>query len=333
MKYILTVGEMLVDVIPTAAVQLGQACYAPYPGGAVANVAVAIARLGGSARFIGGIAEDVFGRLLRQTLTDNGVDAQYVQINKDASTAIALVTLQASGERSFTFFRQGTADMRLEAGHLNREAWNEVAICHVGGVLLASEPARSATFAAMEYTRLAGSLVSLDINVRPALWASSAVIRDVLAQGVEGSDILKLSVEEAEFLVEAPVAAEGILQSNDELSALGNILLQRGPRLIIFTLGAQGALLVTSRYRVRIPASGIQAVDTTGAGDAFMGAVLYRLVQHGCHVPAELDTLEEEDLRALGTFANTVAGLSVTRYGGISSFPFMDEVTAFQQGT
>lgn len=327
MKHIINLGEILIDVIPTAQVRLGESCYTPYPGGAIANVAVAIARLGGSSRFIGGVSEDEFGSLLLQVLADNHVDAQFAQAVKGAPTAIAFVTLQAHGERSFTFFRQDTADSQLQTERLDWSAWHDAAICHVGGVLLSTEPARSATFAAMEYTRQAGSIVSFDVNVRPSLWTSLAEVREMLAKGVDSTDILKLSVEEGEFLAEQNSSLHESLDVN-RLNILGDALLEKGPRLVIITLGAQGVFLLTAQHRVRILSAQVHAVDTTGAGDAFMGAVLYSLVQQGCHVPADLEAMTERDLSKLGSFANVVAGMSVTRYGGITSFPFMHEVIA-----
>jgi fructokinase len=123
----------------------------------------------GSARFLGAVSEDVFGQLLLQVLTDNHVDTQYVPVVKGAATAIALVTLHALGQRQFTFFRQGSADSQLQAEHLNWDAWHDVAIYHVGGVLLSTEPARSATLVAMDHTRRVGSIVSFDVNIRPVL--------------------------------------------------------------------------------------------------------------------------------------------------------------------
>jgi fructokinase len=330
MKHIINLGEILIDVIPTAQVRLGETCYTPYPGGAIANVAVAIARLGGSSHFIGGVSEDEFGRLLMQVLADNHVNAQFVQVIKDVPTALTLVTLQAAGQRRFTFFRQGTADSQLQAENLNWDAWHEAAICHVGGVLLSTEPARSATFAAMEHTRQVGSIVSFDVNVRPTLWASPAEIRDTLALGIKRTDILKLSVEEDEFVSEQRSSLHEPLLEGDRLYRLGDTLLEQGPHLVIITLGAHGALLLTARHRIKIPPLQVRSVDTTGAGDAFMGAVLHSLVQQGCYVPADLEAMSEHDLSNLGSFANTVAGLSVTRYGGISSFPFMHEVMAFR---
>jgi fructokinase len=328
LKYIINLGEILIDVIPTTQIRLGEACYSPYPGGAIANVAAAIARLGGLSRFIGGVAEDEFGRLLVQVLADNHVDTRYICVIKEAPTAVALVTLHAGGQRHFTFFRQGTADSQLQAKDLNWSAWHDAAACHVGGVLLSTEPARSATLAAMDHTRQVGSIVSFDVNIRPTLWTSPAAIQETIVKAVERADILKLSVEEAEYTgVQGYASSEPLERS--KLYALGEALLQRGPRLVIITLGANGALLLTAKHRVEIPSLPVRPVDTTGAGDAFIGAVLYTLVQQGCHTPSDLQALSEHDLNNLGSFANQVAGLSTTRYGGISSFPYLHEISGF----
>jgi fructokinase len=328
MKHIISLGEVLIDLIPSTQVHLGETCYTPHPGGAIANVSVAIARLGGSSRFIGGVSDDKFGQLLVQVLADNHVDTQFIRVMKKAPTAIALVTLHAEGQRSFTFFRQETADSQLQIEDINWNAWHDAAVCHVGGVLLSTEPARSATLAAMDYTRREGSIVSLDVNVRPALWTSQADIRDTLAKAVERTDILKLSAEEAAFVSEQ----SGLPKDPHErswLNMLGEALLEKGPRLVIITSGAHGALLLTANHRVEVPAWPVRPIDTTGAGDAFMGAVLFKLVVQGYTTPSDLSSLSEPDLSDLGSFASLVAGLSVTRYGGITSFPFIHEVNDF----
>ncbi len=330
MKYIINMGEILIDVIPTTQVRLGEACYTPHPGGAIANVAVAIARLGGASRFIGGVSEDEFGSLLVQVLIDNHVDTQFAHVVKGAPTAIALVTLQTAGQRRFTFFREGTADSQLRAEDLNWNAWNDAAICHVGGVLLSVEPARSATFAAMDHTRQAGAIVSFDVNVRPSLWASPNEIHSTIAQAITLADIVKLSADEVEFIREpSNIPTEPLLEV-DRLKKVGEALLAKGPRLVIITLGAHGALLMTATHLAEIPPLPVRSVDTTGAGDAFMGAVLYKLAQQECYTHAAIEALTEHDLSNLGGFANVVAGLSVTRYGGISSFPFLPEVSSFR---
>ena len=328
MKHIVNLGEALIDIIPSSQIRLGEACYTPHAGGAIANVAVAIARLGGSSRFIGGVSEDRFGRLLVQSLVENSVDIRYVHFIKEAPTAVALVTLLDDGQRTFTFFRQGSADSQLQAEDLNWSAWQDAAICHTGGVLLSTEPARSATFAAMDHTRRVGSIVSFDVNIRSSLWDSQPVIRDTIAKGVELADILKLSVDEVEF-VDDQISAPSNPPESGWLITLGETLLEKGPRLVIITSGANGALLMTASQRVEIRPLPVRPVDTTGAGDAFIGAVLFTLVQQGCSTPSDLQSLTERDLSTVGNFANSVASLSVTRYGGISSFPFMHEVNGF----
>jgi len=328
MKHIICLGEVLIDLIPSTQVHLGETCYTPFPGGAIANVSVAIARLGGSSKFIGGVSDDEFGRLLAQVLTDNNVDTQYSRVMKNVPTAIALVTLHAEGQRRFTFFRQETADSQLRAEDLDWNAWQDAAVCHVGGVLLSTEPARTTTLAAMDYTRQVGSLVSLDVNVRPALWTSHADIRDTLAKAVERTDILKLSAEEAAFVSEQSSLPKDP-HDRSWLNTLGEALLEKGPRVVIITLGAEGALLLTARHRVEVPAWPVRPIDTTGAGDEFIGAALYKLVQQGCTTPADLLSLSKPDLSNLGNFAAFVAGLSVTSHGGISSFPFIYDVNDF----
>ncbi len=328
MKHIISLGEVLIDLIPSTRVHLAETCYTPYPGGASANVSVAIARLGGSSKFIGGVSDDEFGELLVRVLVDNHVDTHYLRVIKQAPTAIALITLHDQGQRRFTFFRQDTADSQLQAGDVDWSAWQDAAICHVGGVLLSTEPARTATFAAMDYTRNAGSIVSLDVNVRPALWSSHSDIHNTLAQAIERTDILKLSAEEAVFMSEQSNLPKNPHEKN-WLKSLGEALLERGPRLVMITLGAEGALLLTARHQVEVLAWPVRPLDTTGAGDAFMGAALFKLVQEGYVTPADLVSLSADNLNNLGNFATFVAGLSVTSYGGISSFPFIYEVNDF----
>lgn len=327
-KYILSIGEMLIDFIPDMPTSVGVGgtpCYHPHPGGAPANVAVAIARLGGAARFIGKLSEDGFGQLLAQVLVDNHVDTLYIQTTRQAPTSLALVTLSVNGQRQFTFYRQGTADTRLEVGNLDWNAWQDAAICHAGSVSLSVEPSRSATLAAMDYTRQAGSIVSFDANIRPALWASDTEIREAIREAIGRSDVLKFSAEEAGFMDEQGDLLEERLDMN-QLRTLGAALLAQGPSLVIITLDAQGAFLMTANAQVEVSAVPVKAVDTTGAGDAFMGAILHGLVEQGCSTPSDLRQLSGDELRNLGSFANRVAGLSCTRYGGISSLPFINEV-------
>ena len=329
MKYVLCVGEMLIDFIPTAPIHSlegGESCYRPHPGGAPANVSVAVARLGGAARFLGKFSQDAFGQLLIQVLQNNTVDTQYVQSTNDGATALALVALQDNGQRQFSFYRHRTADTLLDLSDLNENAWRDVAFCHACSITLSTEPSRTATLAAMDHTRQVGAIVSFDVNIRPAFWSSEQDMRSAMTEIVTRTDILKLSVEES-YLFDATLQFATPEQANvSQLYELGERLLQKGPHVVIITLGSKGALLMTQTSRTEVPTVPVRAIDTTGAGDAFMGAILYSLAKQEYAVPADLARLTQDDLHQMGAFANKVAAISCTRYGGIESLPFMSEV-------
>jgi fructokinase len=325
LKYILLIGEMLIDFIPNPAGPDGTRSYQPHPGGAVANVAVALARLGSSARFIGKLSEDSFGRLLLRVLQEDGVDTRFVPKTDQDNTTLALVTLQEDGQRAFTFYRQHTADTLLEVSDLNELAWQDVVLCHTGSVLLATETARSAMLAAMEQARQRGLPVSFDVNARPALWTSEAELREVLAQVIPGVDLLKFSAEEAHYL-DSTLTVPPDPTDEPLLQMLAHKLLTQGPSLIIITRGPLGALLITRQHSIEVAASTRQAIDTTGAGDAFMGAILHWLMERDWTTTARLAALSAQDLQELGAFANRAAGISCTRYGGIASLPYLREI-------
>lgn len=324
MQYITSVGEILIDFIPTRPLELGEACYTPFPGGAPANVAVAVARLGGPARFIGKLSTDTFGELLSQTLQTEGVDTRFL-LTTSAPTALTIVSLKEDGQRSFTFFRTGTADMLLNPAEITSVDWSETAICHVGSVLLSADPSRAATIEAIEQAHTQGAVISFDINFRPSLWSSVEEFRSLLTGIIPSIDVLKLSSEEAGFVDNQAQLSDERLDV-ESLRKLGVRLLEQGPKLVVITLDAGGALLLTGGQQIHVPAESIKPIDTTGAGDAFMGALLTGLLQLGYTEPGKLSQVAEGELRRLGGFANRVAGLSCTRPGGIASLPFAHEI-------
>ncbi|MGH2509431.1 MAG: PfkB family carbohydrate kinase, partial [Ktedonobacteraceae bacterium] len=227
MQYALCVGEMLIDFIPTATDLHGSRCYQPHPGGAVANAAVALARLGGAARFVGKLGEDSFGRLLLNVLTENQVDTRFVPTTSQGNTALALVTLQTDGQREFHFYRQQTADTLLEERDLPAQAWADVAILHAGSVLLAVNPARTAMLAALEQAHARGVPVSFDVNARVALWHSEAELRETLGRIIARVDLLKCSAEEAHYLDPSRSTPLNPTET-PSLAALGQQLLTQG---------------------------------------------------------------------------------------------------------
>lgn len=322
----LFLGEALIDFIPDTDRPGDPLYYRPHPGGAVANAAVALARLGGPARFVGKLARDSFGRMLLQVLQAYAVDTRFVLTTSQGNTALALITLQEDGQREFTFYRQQTADTLLEPAELDGQAWEGVMLCHAGSVLLAQEPARAATLAVLQQARQRNLTVSFDVNARPTLWTSEAELRASLQRAIADVGLLKFSDEEAHFLdpaLQRPLAP----RDTRRLQELAYAFLARGPAaLVIITRGPLGALLCTTRQTISVPAAQVQALDTTGAGDAFMGAVLYWLSVRGYTDLSHLSALTDDDLQTLGTFANAAAGISCTRPGGMTSLPSLEEV-------
>ncbi|HET8846730.1 MAG TPA: carbohydrate kinase [Ktedonobacteraceae bacterium] len=327
MSYALFVGEMLIDFIPLANGQEGVPSYQPHPGGAVANAAVALARLGGSARFVGKLGEDSFGQLLLHTLQKNKVDTRFTPLTRLGPTTMVLVTLQENGLREFTFYRQGTSDTLLEIDDLIPQAWEDVVLLHAGSVLLSTEPSRKATLHALEYAHRQAIPVSFDVNVRTTLWPLEATLRETLAGVIPRVNLLKFSSDEAHYLDptrSTPFDAE----DSSGLQALGQKLLAQGPTLVVLTRGPLGALLMTPQQSIEVPATTLAAIDTTGAGDAFMGALLHQLIDSQQVSTNQLAHLSAEELQRLGQYANRAAGLSCTRYGGIASLPFPEEMQA-----
>jgi fructokinase len=322
----LLLGEALIDFLPDVDRSGAPHCYRPHPGGAVANAAVALARLGGTARFVGKLARDSFGHMLLQVLQAYTVDTRFVLTTSQGNTALALVALQADGQREFTFYRQQTADTLLAPDELDMQVWEGVTHCHAGSVLLAQEPARAATLAVLQQARQRNLIVSFDVNARPALWISEAELRTLLDRAIADVDLLKFSAEEAHFL--DPTLHRALApRESEHLQELARTLLARGPAtLVIITRGPLGALLCTARHTISVPAPHLQAIDTTGAGDAFMGAILYWLSARGCTDVSHLSALTGDDLQMLGTFANTAAGISCTRFGAMASLPSLQEV-------
>ncbi len=323
--YVLFVGEMLIDLVPEPSGLNDIRGYLAHPGGSVANVAVALARLGGASRFVGKLSADDFGQMLLNVLGENEVDIRYVSTTAQANTTLVLLTSAIDGQRTFTFYRHRTADTLLEITDLSPQIWEKVAIIHTSSLLLASEPARSAMWAALDQAYLRGLLVSFDLNVRPAAWQTEAEVRETMSQVLARVDLLKCSAEEIHYL---HPSWHTPLSSTDlpRLRECGYKLLEQRPSLVIITLGERGALLMTSQHTTEVPTRACETLDTRGAADAFMAALLRQLLEYQWITGTQLAALSKEQLQELGAFANKVAAISCTRYGGIQSFPYLEEV-------
>ncbi|MEI7025621.1 PfkB family carbohydrate kinase [Paenibacillus sp. y28] len=315
---VVCIGELLIDFVPEEnGLPLAEVpLFRKAAGGAPANVAAAVAKLGGASRFIGKIGADPFGQFLRETLVSAKVDPALVETG-EARTGLAFVSLRADGERDFLFYRQPAADMLLHSSELQDAWFADAAILHFGGVSLIHEPCRSATLAAAERARRLGALVSYDPNVRMTLWGDDTErARCEMLAPMAHADVVKVSEEEIHFLT----GTEDLLQGAHQL-------LEQGPQVIVATLGAEGSRFITSLADIAVPAPRVNAIDTTGAGDGFVGGLLYQLTQWAI-APVQIGRAlaDEGFVREIGRFASAVGALTTTRRGAIPALPTREEV-------
>ncbi|KAK2965859.1 hypothetical protein RJ640_027146 [Escallonia rubra] len=307
-------GELLIDFVPTVTgVSLAEAPgFKKAPGGAPANVAVGIARLGGSAAFIGKVGEDEFGRMLADILKQNNVDNSGMRFDPNARTALAFVTLRADGEREFMFFRNPSADMLLQEAELDTNLIEKASIFHYGSISLIEEPCRSTHLAAMEIAKKAGCILSYDPNLRLALWPSEEAAQKGIMSIWNQADVIKISEEEITFLT----GGDDPYDDNVVLKKLYHPKL----KLLIVTEGPEGCRYYTKEFHGRVSGIKVVAVDTTGAGDAFVGGLLNILASD-----PDLYKDEKKLQEALG-FANGCGALTVTEKGAIPSLPTKEAV-------
>jgi fructokinase len=317
---VVAVGELLIDFIPReAGMGVRQAdAFSKAAGGAPANVAVGVARLGGSSAFLGKAGRDPFGYYLQAVLQENRVDTRGLLLDPQWQTSLAFVSLAADGDRDFTFYRRHGADTQLEAHELDRELLCSTRILHCCSVSLTDEPARSATFAAVEIAAQAGALISFDVNLRPQLWSDLAEAREQVLRMLERANVVKLSSGELEFLT----------GSSDPAGAAD--LLGPATSLVIVSAGAAGVHWRTAHQSGHVPGFSVRTVDTTGAGDALAAAVLFELArQPELLAAAAADCAAPARLHELLCRANAYAALSTTRPGAIPSLPTAVELAAF----
>lgn len=309
---VVCMGELLIDFVANeTGVEVGQASgFVKAPGGAPANVAVAVKRLGMDSAFIGQVGDDAFGHYLAGVLIENGVDASGLRFTTEARTPLAFVSLKADGDRSFVFYRHPSADMLMTPDDVNYALIDHAQAFHFGSLSLVAEPMRSATIATASYALEKGALVSYDPNLRRDLWSSEQTARAEIMKALAYTSILKVSDDELEFLTGGDVYS----------------LWREYTRLIVVTRGRHGSAAYTRDGTFLLAeAQGVPTIDTTGAGDSYVGALLVKLLSSG-----DLDGLLETatNLGDVLHFANTVGAITTTKRGAIPALPSMAEVEA-----
>jgi fructokinase len=316
MSDVVCLGEVLIDFVPTVTptTLIDAPVFKKAPGGAPANVAVGLARLGASSAFMGKVGDDAFGHFLVNTLAEAGVDVGPVRFSSEARTALAFVSLRADGEREFMFYRHPSADMLFAPAEVDADVIRNAKLLHYGTISLISEPSRSATLHAIELAKGAGCIVSCDPNLRLALWPDRAAARDGLLRAIAHAQVVKLSDDELRFLT-----------GSDDPAAAREQLWHDRLKLLVVTLGSAGCVYFTADFDGVVVGFGVEAIDATGAGDGFVAGLLRGLLADRSGL------MEEARVRAICRTANAVGALTTTERGAIPALPTRARVDRFLQ--
>lgn len=316
MKKLFAIGEALIDFIPA---QVGWKIadvegFQPAVGGAPANVCAAFVRLGGEAEMLTQLGEDPFGDKIIAEFDKYGVGRTYVKRTQKANTALAFVALEENGNREFSFYRKPSADMLLGAKDIEKKWFNDGYAFHFCSVSIGDFPMREAHEVAIQYAEEAGMLISFDPNLRKPLWNDDEALYKAVHDFMPKAHILKISDEELEFIT----GKKSIEEAKEQLF-IGNV------EMVIYTKGADGAECYTKKAFAAAESQKVKAIDTTGAGDGFIGAFLYKLYENGI-TKDSLSELTEVQMEEYLHFANKFSGISVQKKGAMASYPMMEEM-------
>jgi len=308
-------GELLVDMVSDADAGLsGSGQFLKAPGGAPANVAVGLSRLGVATAFVGQVGDDPFGHWLRDTLSIENVETKYLRHSEEARTTIAFVASRSDGKKDICFYRNPGADAQFSESDFDPQVLSSARLFHCGSVSLSLEPCRSAQLAAVQAARERGALISYDPNWRPSLWSDLGEAHRQVWSMMALADVVKVADEEWEFVTGETDFAAGAAK-----------IRAQGPHLVIITRGEHGAYFNCRDAEGDVQGFPTQAVDTLGAGDAFVAGTLCRLLE----APSLQSTLNAAALSEIVRFANACGALATLRPGAIPSLPTRPEVESF----
>ena len=315
-KYdVIALGELLIDFTMNGQSEQGNNMFEACPGGAPCNVLALLNKMGKKTAFLGKVGRDQFGTLLRDTITEAGIDASHLMIDDKVNTTLAFVHTFPDGDREFSFYRNPGADMMLTENEVNPAFIAQTKIFHFGTLSMTHDGVRAATKKAVQAAKDAGCLVSFDPNLRPPLWSSLDLAKEQMEYGFGVCDILKISDNEIQFVSGKEDYDEGIAYLQEKYHI----------PMILLTMGKDGSRAYYKGMRVERPGFSVKAIETTGAGDTFCGSSLNYVVEHG------FEDLTEEQLGELLTFANAAAAIVTTKKGAIRSMPERKEVEALIQ--
>lgn len=311
------IGELLIDFTCQSKDEDGFPSLDAHPGGAPTNFLATLAKYGAKTAFLSKVGRDAFGEILINFLANKGIETRGIVSAEEAFTTLAFVTLNSKGDREFSFARKPGADTCISFDELDLSLIDDAKVFHFGTLSLTDEPARSTTYKAVEYAKSKRKIITFDPNLRKPLWKD---IKDASAQmiwGLKQADIVKISDNEVDFLfgIDSKNGAEYIFENFNA-------------SLVFVTCGENGCFFKNSNGTGFVPSlKNLKVTDTTGAGDIFGGAALWKILQYDKR-PFDLS---EEELYDITCFASAAAGLSTVSLGGASSVPeFIDVLNACQ---
>ena len=308
---ITALGELLIDFTPCEISEAGMKIFEQNPGGAPANVLVAAGNFGAKTAFIGKVGKDMHGEFLKETLEKYNIETKGLIMDEKVFTTLAFVSLNEKGERTFSFARKPGADTCLTKEEVNLELIKKSKIFHFGSLSLTNNPSKEALLYALEKAKEMKKIISYDPNYRPLLWENRDIAVKEMRDVVKYADIIKISDEKTELLTGYKEPEKAALK-----------LIEQGISLVFITLGSEGSFLKTKDFQIRVKSKKCNVVDTTGAGDAFWGAILYKLSTRKNDV---LQLTEKEGAEYL-EFANIAAGICVEKKGAIPAMPSLEDV-------
>ncbi|ALU45641.1 carbohydrate kinase family protein [Pseudoalteromonas rubra] len=310
-------GEALIDFLSDGK---EPESFTKYAGGAPANVAVAVARQGVSASFCGMVGDDMFGKFIKRELQHNQVNCDYLISTDKAKTALAFVSLDNSGERSFSFYRPPAADLLFRADDFDSKMFDTHSLLHVCSNSLTESNIYKTTISALTQARAKGMATSFDMNLRENLWASLAHCSKRVWHVISNADIVKLSLEELEFLN---------TQSHTSLPQSHTIdaIMAANVKLLVITDGGNPIRFYGRSFEGSVNVPDVTAVDTTAAGDAFVGGLLATLIRQQQNQAINSLLGDPDIVNSAVEYASRCGAYAVTRYGAFNSLPGHKDVT------
>ena len=313
---LVAIGEALIDLIPSRkGCSFGEVeSFSPKTGGAPANVCAVYSKLGGEAVMLTQLGDDPFGHKIKDELSHAGIDTTYIAMTDAANTALAFVSLDKDGDRTFSFYRNPSADMLYAPDQVPQSVFDGAYALHFCSVSLGDFPMKEAHRRAIEYASGSGALISFDPNLRFMLWDDKKALKRAVLEFIPYADIIKVSDEELEFITGFTDIKEALPWFWDQ-----------EVRLVLYTCGKDGMRAYTANAEAASKASEVRAVDTTGAGDASIGSFLWKL----CRLGVSKDNIGIVDGALLGEavrFAAEYCSMSVQHEGAIPSYPTLEEM-------